>query len=430
MRNKNNRGVAGWRARNRSLALMGLAVALALGAERFLFAQAAASQALENTPEVHLERAHKAFQQHRLRLAEREFRAALALNPRLTVQARFPLAVVLFEIQDIAGARKEFDEVRAQTGDNPNVNYYLGRLDLMEGKLPSAVHNLTIAAADPPFPDTDFYLGFAYLKQKKYGAAERWLNKAAQLAPRDARVHEHLGLLDLALGRKPDANREFALASTLRQQAITATQSALDCGRALDTEPLAQARAVCHKLDNPADLGSLVSLGTLYGQHQDYEDALAPFQLAAKLDPDSYQMQYNLGLTYFRLKRYADACPPLKKAVALRPDLFETNAPLGASLFALGNDAAAFPVLDHANRLEPHNEDVAALLSRSAMNLADESIEKRDTAQARAYLLRASAADPADPRIHRQLAHMYRILGDSVNAQRELKLAENGNTDH
>lgn len=386
-----------------------LAIFLAPAARKLpaLPAQVQPSSALANTVEVHLERGHEAFQQHRLQDAEREFRAALALNPRLTVEARFPLAVTLFEIQDVKDARAQFDKIRAQTGDDPNLNYYLGRLDLMEGNLPSAIHNLTLAAARPPFPDTDFYLGFAYLKQKNYGAAGHWLKKEAQLAPRDARTHEHLGLLYLAIGQKQDANREFAQAAALRKEDVTATQDALDCGRALDAEPLAQARTVCRKLDNPDDLGSLVSLGTLYGEHHDYEDALAPFELAVKLDPDSYQMQYNLGLTYFRLGRYAAACPPLKTAVALRPDLFEVNAPLGASLFALGNDAAAYPVLIHAHRLNPGNSDIASLAARSAMNLAIECIRRHQLTEAQRYLDQARNANPGDPEITQRLKRLY-----------------------
>lgn len=379
----------------------------------------AVAKDLENTPEVHLARAHDDFNQHRLREAEREFRAALALNPKLTAQARFPLAVVLFELQDRDEARKQFEEVRAVAGDDPDVTYYLGRLDLMEGKLESAIHNLTIAVSHPPFPDAPYYLGYADLKKKDYRQAARWLNRAAQLAPRDARVHEHLGLLYLAMGWKAKAKDAFALASRLRQQDILATQEALNCGRSLDTEPLEAARKVCRKLLDPNDLGSLVSLGVLYGQHHDYAEAVTPFQMAVALDPDSYEMQYNLGLTFFRLRRYREACGPLEKAVALRPDIFEVNAPLGAALFALGEDARAYRVLDHANRLNPQNSDVARLLSRAAMNLAAESGRSGDLDHARAYLMRAIEADPENPGPHRRLAAIYAASGNRTAAAQE-----------
>ena len=70
---------------------------------------------------------------------DRASRAALALDPRLVLQARFPLAVALFELHQAQESRREFEAVRRQNGDDPNVDYYLGRLDLTEGKLDAAV---------------------------------------------------------------------------------------------------------------------------------------------------------------------------------------------------------------------------------------------------------------------------------------------------
>lgn len=381
------------------------------------------SAAQSDTPEVHLARGHDDLNNHRYEQAEREFRAALALNPRLTVQARFPLAVVLFALQNHDEARKQFQAVLKKTGNDPNVNYYLGRLDLEDGNLDSAIRNLTIAVSNPPFPDAPYYLGYAYFRKKDFNSAEKWLKRATTLAPTDARIFEHLGILYHTMGREQDAQKAFGAAAKLRQQDIAASGKSLDCDRSLDTQPLEQARKVCEQLLNPGNFGNLVSLGTLYGRHSDYSDAVKPFELAAKLDPGSYEIQYNLGLTYFRLKRYADAIPPLRKAVALRPEIFEVNAPLGASLYVLGDDAAAYPVLEHANRLKPTNLDISHLLCTVALNLAQKSLEERNTTKARAYLLRAAEASPDDPEPHRRLAQVYESLGDNADAQRERSVA-------
>lgn len=340
--------------------------------------QALSNGASLESPEVHLARGHDDLNQHRYEQAAREFRAALALDPRLTVRARFPLAVTLFDLRDLDSARREFEAVKAETGDDPNLGYYLGRLDLTDSHLESAIHNLTTAASAPPFPDTDYYLGYAYFRQRDFVSAEKWLRKAAAAAPRDARAREHLGLLYRAMGRNEEAQKEFALAAQLHQQDVAATELALACGRSLETQPLAQAQEVCQKLLDPEDVGKLTSLGMLYGEHRDYSAALEPFLLAAKTDPTSYEAQYNLGLTYFRLKRYGDARAPLEKAVALRPDIFEVNAPLGALLYALNDDANAYRVLDHANRLKPDDADVSLLLCRTALNLAGRSYKQGD----------------------------------------------------
>ena len=401
-----------------------IAASLTVKAWAWIESQAAAPNLPAATLEEHLARGHQDLNNHRYTQAEREFRAALALDPHLTVRARFPLAVTLFALQEHAEARKQFEAVLKETGNDPNVNYYLGRLDLADNNVDSAIHNLTIAASKPPFPDTDYYLGFAYFKKKDFNSAERWLKKAAALAPRDSRVQERLGILDHAIGREQDATRAFALASKLHQQDIVANQQALDCGRSLDQQPLEAARKICQSLLDPEDLGKLVSLGTLYGQHGDYADALEPFRLAVQLDPDSYEMQYNLGLTYFRLKRYAEARDPLQKAVALRPDIFAVNAPLGATLYALGDDLAAYSVLDHANQLNPENHDIASLLCKAALDLAQKSLEENHTDRARQYLLRAVRALPDDPQPHRLLAQVYESLGQRTEAQREREQAD------
>jgi len=377
-----------------------------------------------DTPEVHLARAQAAFENQRLAEAEREYRAALALDPKLTVRARFPLAVVLFGMQKRVEARQEFEKIHAQTGDDPNLNYYLGRLDLNDNHFDSAIHNLTIAASAPPFPDTFFYLGTAYWRKGDLDSAEKWLNKAASVDPRNPAVQTRLGNLDQARGRKEEAEKAFARATELRQEDLAATQVGLECSRALDTQPLEQARQLCQKLYNPNDEGDLVTLGLLYGRHRDYADALEPFRLATQLDPDAYETQFNLGLTYFRMKRYEEARAPLEKAAALRPDTFEVVAPLGATLYVLGDDAAAYPVLDRANRLNPQNTDISGLLAKTAMNLAAKAWATNDLTHARRYLLRAAEARPEDPEPYRRLAQIDEARGDSASAQHEREEAD------
>jgi len=377
------------------------------------------SSAPKETPELHLARGHDDLKTNRYEAAVREFRAALALDPHLTVRARFPLAVALFGIQDREQARSELERVRAEVGDDPYVMYYLGRLDLRDGNLDAAITNLTLAAADPPFPDAAYYLGYAYFKKHNLNSAEHWLRKAAELAPRDFRVQERLGLLLQATGRKEAAQKAFALSAELHQGDTQATQIALDCARKLENQPLEEAQTFCRQLYDPNDTGKLVTLGLLYGQHGDYTDAVEPFRRAIELEPDSYEIQYDLGLTYFRLKRYAEARRPLEKAVELRADMFEVNAPLGAVLFALGDDLHAYQVLSKAHQLDPENADVKALLFKLASLLAEQSLAGKKYADALGYFLRIVELRHDDAYAHRRLAEVYRALGDVEKAEKE-----------
>ena len=402
-------------------ALILLAASIALAQERT--ANTGTSNATE-TPEFHLGRGHEALKYNRYQEAVSEFRAALALDPTLVVRARFPLAVALFSVQEREQARQEFERVRAQTGDDPNIAYYLGRLDLMEGNLDSAIKNLTLAATDAPFPDTAYYLGYAYFKKGDNVAAEKWLRKAAELSPEDFRVYERLGLLYRAMGRKQEAEKAFAMSTELHKGDVEATQVALECSQLLDARPPDEGRAVCDKLDDPHDLSKLVTLGTIYGQHGKYAEALGPFQQAARLDPESYEMQYNLGLTLFRLKRYVEARAPLEKATDLRPDMFEMNASLGTVLFMLGDDLSAYPVLSRAHQLAPQNADMIELLFKTAVSLAAQNVNKKEYAAALPYMLKATELQPADAEVHRRLAELYSLTGNEVKAAQEREQAQ------
>jgi len=168
---------------------------------------------------------------------------------------------------------------------------------------------------------------------------------------------------------------------------------------------------MCQQLFVLDDPDKLTTLGMLYGKHGDYADAVGPLERAARLDPDSSEIQHDLGLTYFRLKQYQRARGPLEKAVALRPDFFGSNALLGATLYALKEDEAAYRVLDHAHQLNPGHADSADLLFKTAMILSQTKAAGKQYEESLKYLRKAAELHPADPEVHRRLAQ---VQADSV----------------
>src|SRR5437762_14104015 len=60
--------------------------------------KSAGPEATQNTPEAHMGAGYENLRNNRYEAAAHEFRAALALNPKLVLQAQFPLAVALFEL--------------------------------------------------------------------------------------------------------------------------------------------------------------------------------------------------------------------------------------------------------------------------------------------------------------------------------------------
>jgi tetratricopeptide (TPR) repeat protein len=372
-----------------------------------------------DSAEAHLGKGYDALKQDRYEVAVQEFRAALAIDPSLVLRAQFPLAVALFEQHKSADARRELEVVRHQTGDHPNVLYYLGRLDIEDRDFAGAIKNLSQAIAKPPFPDTAYYLGFAYFKNGDLPNAEKWLKQAEELTPRDSRVPYQLGFVYRKEGREEEAQKSLGLSEDLHRQDDSEAQLRTECGQKLDQAPRDEARAVCAKLYNPDDAERLTALGMIYGQHRDFEAALKPFRRAAELSPQSPQVQYNLALTYSQLNRFEDARLPLANALKRWPDLFPLNALYGMVLSKLGEDDHAYVVLRHAHQLNPQDAPTADLLYGTALKLADRTQKAQQYASALQYLAQAAELRPQDPEPHRIMAAIYMRAGKSAQAVAE-----------
>jgi len=376
----------------------------------------AAQAAPADSPDAHLGRAYDALRDDRYEVAAAEFRAALKLDPKLTLRARFPLAVALFEMKKPEESRREFEAVRREAGDHPNISYYLGRLDLDELHYESAIQNLNQAIAQPPFPDTAYYLGFAYFKQGDLTAAEKWLKEAAQLNPHDARVQYQLGIVYRKQGREPEAQKAMALSGEQRQRDSSQSQLRLECAQKLDQAPREEAHTVCEQLYDPDDAEKLTELGTIYGQHGDVQAALKPLRRAAQLAPQSPQMQYNLALAYYQLNQFEEARTPLSNAVTRWPDIFQLAALYGAVLSKLGEDLPAYHALQHAHALSAQDSATADLLYLTTLSLARKAQSARQYPDALRYFHEAAKLKAQEPAPHRGLADVYNLTGHPAQA--------------
>jgi len=374
--------------------------------------------------EVHVGKGYEALKNDRYEEAVREFRAALAADPKLVLRARFPLAVALFEWHKPAEARPELEAVRRETGDHPNISYYMGRLDLEDRDFPSAIKNLTKAEADPPFPDTAYFLGYAYAKQGDLVSAEKWLKQAAVSIPHDSRVQYQLGLLYRKQGRTEEASKAFALSEELHQHDDEASRIRLDCGQKLDQGLREDAHAICDRLYDPDNADSLTELGTLYGGHGDPQAALKPLERAAELSPQSPQVQYNLAYVYFQLNRFDEARIVLAPVIKRWPDLFQLNALYGAVLFRLGEDSSAYQALHRAHQLNPQDAGTTEFLYATVLRLAAKSQDARRYSDSLRYLNEASKLQPNDPGPHQLMAEIYKQTGRKALAAEEQEKAE------
>ena len=385
-------------------------------------APSATAQA-QDTAEAHLGKGYEALKQDRYDAAVTEFRTALRLDPSLVMRARFPLAVALFEMKQSSEARREFEAVRREVGEHPNVSYYLGRLDLLDQNFAGSVRNFTKAIARPPFPDTAYYLGLACFKQGDLAAAEKWLRQAERVNPRDSLAPYQLGVVYRNQGREDEARRAFAESADLRRRDTDESALRMQCAQKLDTGPRAEARAFCQRLYDPDDAERLTALGTIYGQHGDLEAALDPLRRAAELAPERPQMQYNLAFTYYQMGRFAEARGPIAKAVERWPDIFQLNFLYGAVLAKLGEDVPAYQALTRAHELNQQDAAAAAILYRTTLGLARQRLAARQYPDALRYFGEAAKLRPGDPEPHQGMAAAYSLTRRPAEAAAEQRLA-------
>jgi Flp pilus assembly protein TadD len=124
--------------------------------------------------EAHLSRGMQLMQEQLFEAATSEFEQALALNAK-DPKAHFEFAVCLLSLGRNDEARKQFEQVQKLAEESRYVTYYLGRLDLLSNDYVSAIKRLGSVAEDPPFPDTAFHLGVAYVSSGDVAAGTKWL---------------------------------------------------------------------------------------------------------------------------------------------------------------------------------------------------------------------------------------------------------------
>jgi Flp pilus assembly protein TadD len=342
---------------------------------------------------AHFGKGYELVQDDRYAEASREFRAALALDPD-AVQVRYQLAVCLFALGERDESRKEFVRLSTLTRRDPKVTYYVGRLDVLAGNPESAIRHFESIVRDPPFSDTAFYLGSAYLDKGDTKNAIEWLRRAIQADPRDFRSHYRLARALQKVGRHTEAEEEYAVSTQSRERYNETSRQSLNCAEALRTKPIEEAREICKRLFDRNDPDKLTTLGMLYGENGKYAEAIEPLQRAAELDPDSFEIHHNLGLSYFRLRKFSRARAPLEKAVGLRPNFFGSNALLGATLYSLQEDEPAYRVLNFTHQLKPDDGDTSELLFRVSVILGKKCAAAGDYVNSLQFLQRAAVLRP------------------------------------
>jgi len=208
-------------------------------------------------------------------------------------------------------------------------------------------------------------LGNAYVAQAKIDLAEKEFREVVRLKPTDRDGNYNLGLV--LLGKKQAANAthyfEAVHPPDIPSQ-INLTRAYLEAGRKSDALRTVKALSAQNK-DN---VQVHFTLGVLLASEKELKTAQIELEQANLLQPQIYEILYNLGEVYLRNGDYANAELALNRALKLKPDSVELLYLLAQVYVRQSKPVDALDVLVRAHKLAPENLDIILLLARVSMS--------------------------------------------------------------
>jgi len=232
-----------------------------------------------------------------------------------------------------------------------------------------ALHHLEQAEKLLP-PSAQLYemLGEAYLKTGDSRSVQ-FLRKAVELNPTDSGWEN----LSHALA----ANRQFEEAVRLFSQQVAS---------------------------QPQNSFFHLLLGEAYWNTAGYRRALAHFQQAAILNPNSARAHFGVGYSQQLLGNLPAATKSLQATLQIEPGHLLANLAMGHVLLAAGRSEEAVQFLRNYADKTPQNVDVR-------LTLAQIHIDRGQLSDALAELLHAQQLNPEEKRVHYLLGRLYTASG-------------------
>ncbi len=267
--------------------------------------------------EAHVTRAMAAIEAGDLDRAEAELHLALEYAPGLAT-AHNGLGLVAKARGDRAAARFHFGRALQSNPDLAEAHSNLGALDVEDGQLHEATQHFYAALAiDPGYPAARHNLARTLLRAGDFGGARKQFLRLTSADETNADAWAELGLVEIAMNHRADADRAIRTALAL----------------------------------DPTNVIALRARGDLARAGGDYEGALADYDAILSAHGSDTDALVARGVTYLVMGRYAPAVADLSRAVTLAPNNPAARFAYGAVLSATGDDEAAVGELEAAIQL-------------------------------------------------------------------------------
>ena len=393
--------------------------------------------------------------------AEREFRRAIAIDPK-TPHAHYFLGLLLLMRNEWVPTQEVRDLFRAELNINTKdylANYLLGMFASNEKRYDESDQYLRIAGEGlPDWPEPPLYMGLNSYGREDYKTAEVLIQKAIQITGNNESRSDYdirrgyiaLGRISLAEGKREQAEADFAKSRQLLDTALKASQQNVSSifasqggtggmggavvpllekrqaneeasedsfGNASDGVDLSRVK-LSEEEKQQADqeekylrvvLGSSYNdLGSAEAHGGEFSAALMHFQQASHWNPSITGLNRNLGVAAFKVADYTVAIDALSKQVQEQPDDSAARKMLGLAYFSTHDfekAAKAFNPLGSGAVSEPGIGYPWAL-----------SLAKIGEAKQSAAILTALENQPLNPETLFLLGQVWSEIGDYPHA--------------
>lgn len=344
--------------------------------------------------------------EHKAEESLKELRRSIELDPA-ELRPRLLEGVILNDLGKRAEAEETWENALAIDPDSVVALDWLAKARIADRQFQAAIDLLQSAPADVVLTlDT----ALAYSQDGQFEKAVAILTTAVSKSPGDIRLNEALATLYVQSHRYQAAVDVLGEALKLhpkhQELELRYLQVLVLTGDAARARPLAEQILVAH----PHEFEGLYLSGILDVDAQKYDSAIARLRAAAEINPDHYDVQYQLGVALLRTHCITEARDHLERAVALNPDEAQAHFQLAQALRMLNQSA------DAEAQLKQYKERAAAetnrALAANKSNLAERALRSGDAKQAVELYREGVAARPDDAVLQYNLAVALAGTGD------------------
>jgi tetratricopeptide (TPR) repeat protein len=166
--------------------------------------------------------------------------------------------------------------------------------------------------------------------------------------------------------------------------------------------------------ENKGDVQLHLALGVLLASEKQYRYGLLELEKANVLQPDTFEILFNIGQVHLRQNEFMKAEPVLNRAIKLKPDSPEALYALAQVYMNQSRPVDSLDLLVRAHKLAPENTDIIFLLARVSMtqNYFEDAIPLLES---------GIKIAPQRPDLHAALGESYFMSGKTERAIDEFK---------